>query len=94
MSLLLKDTRFGTRAVSRSRLSSGLWLSVVTHAAIVGVLTAIVPTRASESTPTPGTRSIGVFRLAAIEPTALPPVPVSVPRAPSPPRRRRLSARQ
>ena len=86
MSLLLKDARFGTRAVSRSRLSSGLWLSVVTHAAIVGVLTAIVPTRASENTPTPGTRSIGVFRLAAIEPTALPPAPVSVPRAPSPPR--------
>ena len=85
MSLLLKDARFGTRAVSRSRLSSGLWLSVVTHGAIVGVLTTIVPTRASEHTPT-ATRSIGVFRLAAIEPTALPPVPVSVPRVPTPPR--------
>jgi len=85
MSLLLKEARFGTRAASRSRLSSGLWLSVVAHAAIVVILTTIVPTRASESTPAER-RSIGVFRLAAIEPVALPPVPVSAPRIPAPPR--------
>jgi len=86
MSLLLKDARFGTRAATRSRLSRGLWLSVVAHATVVGILTAIVPTRASERPSTPPARSIGVFRLAAIAPMALPPVPVSAARLPSPPR--------
>jgi TonB family protein len=86
MSLLLKDARFGTRTVPRSRLSNGLWLSVVAHGTIVGVLAAIVPTRASEKPSTPPMRSIGVFTLAAIEPMALTPIPVSAPRLPSPPR--------
>lgn len=86
MSVLLNDARFGTRAVSRRRSSGGLWLSVVAHAAIAGVLMAIVPTHASENPSMPRPRSIGVFRVAAIEPTTLPPVPVSAPHPLSPPR--------
>ncbi|HVZ23378.1 MAG TPA: TonB family protein [Vicinamibacterales bacterium] len=84
MSVLLNDARFGTRAVSRRRSSGGLWLSVVAHAAIAGVLMAIVPTHASENPSMPRPRSIGVFHVATIEPTTLPPVPVSAPHPLSP----------
>ena len=88
MSVLLKDARFGTRAASRRRLSTGLWISVVVHATIAGVVMTIVPTHASGNSSTPRQRSIGAFVLAspAPAPMALPPVAATAPRVPAPAR--------
>jgi TonB family protein len=85
MSVLFNDSRFDTRARSRSRSTTGLWLSVVGHATIAGVLIAIVPTRASEKSSTPRLRSIAVFRWPSAEPATAPPIHVAAPRLPSPP---------
>ena len=84
MSVLLNDARFGTRAVPRRGVSRGLWISVAAHATIAGVLTTIVPARASENSSAPRPHAIGVFVLAAAAPIALPPVPVAAPRLPAP----------
>ncbi len=86
MSVLFSDARFSTGARPRSRSNTGMWLSVVVHATFAGVLMAIVPTRASEKSPMPPPRSIGVFRWRAAEPVALRSIPVEAPRLPSPPR--------
>jgi|SRR5580765_1636666 len=83
MSVLFSDARFNTRAPSGSRSSTGLWLSVVVHATFAGVLTAVVPTRASEKASTPRPRSIAVFRLPSTEPITL--RSVEAPRLPAPP---------
>jgi len=85
MSVLLNDARFSTRAESRRRSSTGLWLSVVAHATLAVVLMTIVPTRASETSSTPPPRSIGVFRVPSTERVAVPPASVSAPRLPAPP---------
>jgi TonB family protein len=54
MSVLFNDARFDTRARPRSRATTGLWLSVVAHATLSGVLLAVVPTQASgESSTSP-----------------------------------------
>ena len=63
MSVLFNDARFNARARPRARLSTGLWLSVVAHATLAGVL-AVVPTRASEK---PRPRSIPVFLMPSTE---------------------------
>jgi TonB family protein len=84
MSVLFGDARFNTRARAGSRSSTGLWLSVVVHATLAGVLTAVVPTRASETTSTARPRSIVVFRMPSAEPVILPSVRVEAPRLPQP----------
>jgi TonB family protein len=83
MSVLFDDARFNARASLRGRSSTGLWLSVVVHATFAGVLTAVVPTRASEKTSRP--RSIPVFVLPSTEPVKLRSVRLEAPRLPSPP---------
>jgi TonB family protein len=80
MSILFSDSRLNTRARPRSGSSTGLWLSVVVHATLAGVLTAVVPTRASENTSTPRPRSISVFTLPSTEPVTSPPVRMETPR--------------
>ena len=82
MSVLFNDARFNTRARPGPRSGTGLWLSVVVHATLAGVLTAVVPTRASEKASTPRPRSIAVFRLPSTEPVRLPAPPVPVPSRP------------
>jgi TonB family protein len=83
MSVLFNDARFNTRARSRRRPSTGLWLSVVVHVTLGSVLMAVVPTRASEESSEPRLRSIRVFTLPATERVRLPSVPVVAPRLPS-----------
>jgi len=85
MSVLFTDARFNARARPRSRSTTGLWLSVVVHATFIGVLVAVVPTRASESSSTPRPRSIAVFRMPSIEPATLPAPRIEAPRLPAPP---------
>jgi TonB family protein len=85
MSVLFTDARINAPARPRSRWSTGLWLSVVVHATLAGVLTAVVPTRASESTSAPRPRSIVVFRLPSTEPVTVRPIHVEAPRLPAPP---------
>ena len=84
MSVLFSDARFNQHARRGSRSSTGLWLSVVVHATFAGVLTAVVPTRASETTSTPRPRSIAVFRMPSAEPVMLPSVRVEATRLPQP----------
>jgi TonB family protein len=85
MSVLFTDSRFNTPAPARSGSSTGLWLSVVVHATLVVVLTAVVPTRASENTSAARPRSIAVFTLPSVEPVALAPIHIEAPRLPAPP---------
>ncbi|HUK35913.1 MAG TPA: energy transducer TonB [Vicinamibacterales bacterium] len=90
MSVLFNDARFNTRASPHSASSTGLWLSVVVHATLAGVLTAVVPTRASERTSTRRPRSIAVFTLTSSGPVMLPAtrvetLPLHVPPVPIPP---------
>src|SRR5215472_4332126 len=85
MSVLFTDARLGTRARPGPRSSTGLWLSVVVHATLAGVLTAVVPTRASETTSTPRPRSIAVFTLPSTNAVTSPPIRVEAPRLPAPP---------
>src|SRR5436190_66678 len=89
MSVLFNDAQFNTRTPARSRSTTGLWLSVVIHATFVGVLLAVVPTRASEKPSTLRPRSISVFSMPATELPALRSIPVVAPRLPSPPVRSR-----
>ena len=91
MSILFVDARLSTRAPGRS--TAGLWLSVVLHGICVAALI-VVPIRASEKTPTPRTRSIGVFVFPATELVKLPST-VVMPRLapPAPPRPVRELAR-
>jgi TonB family protein len=83
MSLLFNDARFSTHARARSRSTTGLWLSVVVHATIAGVLIGVVPTRASEKSSAPRLRSITVFRMPT-EPATLKLIPVVAPPRPAP----------
>jgi TonB family protein len=80
MSVLFNDARFNARARPRARLSTGLWLSVVAHATLAGVLT-VVPTRASEK---PRPRSIPVFLMPSTETVKLRRVSIEAPRVPVP----------
>src|SRR5215467_1045685 len=49
MSVLFNHAGSGACAQRpRSRSSTGLWISVIVHATFAGILTAVVPTRASE----------------------------------------------
>jgi TonB family protein len=79
MSVLFNDAR----ARPRTRSSTGLWLSVMLHATFAGVLTAVVPTRASERPSRPP--SIPVFVLPPTELVKLPSIPLEAPRLPAPP---------
>jgi TonB family protein len=83
MSILFDDARLGTRP--RDRSTTGLWLSVVLHAAIIAVVLIVVPIRASEKPSTPRMRSTRVFILPATEPVKLPSAHVVAPRLPAPP---------
>jgi len=85
MSVLFNDVRVNTPARARSRSTTGVWLSVVVHATIGGVLLAVVPTRASEDLSTLRPRSISVFRMPSIEPATVRLIPVAAPRRPAPP---------
>jgi TonB family protein len=80
MSVLFNDARFNAGARPRARLSTGLWLSVVAHATLAGVL-AVVPTRASEK---PRPRSIPVFLMPSTETVKLRRVSIEAPRVPVP----------
>ena len=84
MSVLFNDARFNTRARPRSRSRTGLWLSVAVHATFAVVLTAVVPTRASEKTSPLRPRSMVVFRMPASEPVTLRPARVEAPLLPAP----------
>jgi TonB family protein len=83
MSVLFDDARFSTRARPRSRSSTGLWLSVAVHATFIVVLTAVVPTRASEKTST-RPRSVVVFSMPSPDAVTLRNTPVQAPRLPAP----------
>jgi TonB family protein len=83
MSILFDDARLSTRP--RVRSTTGLWLSVVLHAAIFAVVLIVVPIRASEKPSTPRMRSTRVFILPATEPVKLPSAPVVALRLPAPP---------
>jgi TonB family protein len=72
---MFNDEQFNTRARSRFRSTTGLWLSVVVHATIVGVLIAVIPTRASETSSSPRSRSIAVFSWPSAE--TAPSIPVA-----------------
>jgi TonB family protein len=85
MAILFTDARFNMAARPRARSSTGLWLSVLVHATLAGVLLAVVPTRASEKTSTPRPRAISVFRMPSIEPVTLPTARIEPPRLPAPP---------
>jgi TonB family protein len=85
MSVLFTDARVSARARPRSRSSTGLWLSVVVHATIAGILIAVVPTRASEKNSAPRARSIPVFAWPSAEPVTLRAVRVETPHVPAPP---------
>jgi TonB family protein len=94
MSILFDDARLSTRP--RGRSTTGLWLSVVLHAAIFAVVLIVVPIRATEKPSTPRRRSIAVFILPATELVKLPSAPVVAPRLPArpaPPRPMRELAR-
>ncbi|HZL92336.1 MAG TPA: hypothetical protein VFB99_01790, partial [Vicinamibacterales bacterium] len=80
MAILFDDARLSTR-----RSTTGLWLSVVLHAAIFAVVLIVVPIRASEKPSTPRMRSTRVFILPATEPVKLPSTHVVAPRLPAPP---------
>lgn len=85
MSILFDDARTGTRETGR--WTTGLWLSVFSHAIVVVVLI-VAPIRASEKPATPPMQSRLVFVLPASQPVALPlaaPVQPRLP-APAPPR--------
>jgi len=83
MSVLFSDARFSTRARPGSRSSRGLWLSVVVHVTFAGILTAVVPTRASEKT-VARPRSMAVFRMPSAEPVIVQAVRVEPPPLPVP----------
>jgi TonB family protein len=87
MSILFDDARLSTRP--RGRSTSGLWLSVVLHAIVAGVLI-VVPLRAFEKPSAPSMRST---RVVFILPAKLSSVPVVAPRLPAPPRPTREAAR-
>jgi TonB family protein len=91
MSILFDDARLSARP--RGRSTTGLWLSVVLHAALVAVVLIVVPIRASEKPSTPRMRSTRVFVLPATEPVKLASAPVVAPRLPAPPRTVRELAR-
>jgi TonB family protein len=80
MSVLFNDARFSAPARPRAGLSTGLWLSIVAHATLAGVL-AVVPTRASEK---PRPRSIPVFLMPSTETVKLRRVSIEAPRVPVP----------
>jgi TonB family protein len=79
--LLFNGARLDARGHPRAHLSKGLWVSVVVHATFAGVLTAVVPTRASEKPSRP--RSIPVFMLPSTEVVKLRSVTLEAPRLPS-----------
>jgi len=82
MSVLFNHAGSGACAQRpRSRSSTGLWISVIVHATFAGILTAVVPTRASEMPSRP--RSIPVFVLASTERVKLRSIPLEAPRLPS-----------
>jgi periplasmic protein TonB len=86
MSVLFNDPRSNVRARTASRSTTGLWLSVVAHATMAGVLLGVVPTRASEK-PAPRLRSMSVFSMPSTEIAIATPrsIPVAAPRLPAPP---------
>ena len=77
MSILFDDARLNTR--QRGRSTTGLWLSVVSHA--IGLVLIVVTTGAPEKPPTPRMRPLAVF----ISPVKLPSPPLVAPRLPAPP---------
>jgi TonB family protein len=77
MPVLFDDARLSTRP--RGRSTSGLWLSVVSHAIGVGLI--VVTIGAPEKPPTPRMRPLTVF----ISPVTLPSAPLVAPRPPAPP---------
>ena len=84
MSILFDDTRSRLSTPTRSRSTTGLWLSVGLH--VIAVIVLIVdPLRAFEKPPTPRTPSRMVFILPATAALKLPAPPVAVPRLPVPP---------
>ena len=85
MSVLFNDARFNTRARPPARSRTGLWLSVAAHLTFAVVLTAVVPTRASEKPSTPRPRSMPVFRWPSTAPVPMRSIPVEAPRLPAPP---------
>ena len=93
MSILFDDARLSTRP--RVRSTTGLWLSVVLHAAIFAVVLIVVPIRASEKPSAPSKRSRTVFVLPATQLAKLPPAPIVAPRLPppTPPRPMRVLAK-
>jgi TonB family protein len=81
MSILFDDPRLSTR--STGRWTTGLWLSVVSHAIVV-VTIIVVPIRASETPSSPNPRRRMVFVMPAAEIVRLPPVHLVAPRLPAP----------
>ena len=77
MSILFDDARLGTP--QRGRSTTGLWLSVVSHAAVVVLI--VVTTGAPAKPPTPRMRPLTVF----LSPVKLPLAPLVAPRLPAPP---------
>jgi TonB family protein len=85
MSVLFNDARFNTRPRPPARSRTGLWLSVVAHVTFAVVLTAVVPTRASENASASRPRSIAVFRMPVAELAPVKLIPVVAPRLFVPP---------
>jgi len=77
MPVLFDDARLSTRSPGRS--TSGLWLSVASHAIVVVLI--VVTIGAPEKPPTPRMPPLTVF----IAPATLPSAPVVAPRLPDPP---------
>ena len=83
MSILFDDSRSITTR-PRSRSTTGLWISVVSH--VIAVVVLIVdPIRAFEKPPAPRAPARMVFVLPATAVLKLPPAPVVAPRLPAPP---------
>jgi TonB family protein len=82
MSVLFNHAGCDARAQRpRTRSNTGLWISVMVHATFAGILTAVVPTRASEKPSRP--RSVPVFVLPSTELVKLRSIPLEAPRLPS-----------
>ena len=82
MSILFADPRSSTRPTGR--WTTGLWLSVVSHAIVVAVVI-VGPIGATERPPAPRTPSRLVFVMPATSLVKLPSVPLVAPRLPAPP---------
>jgi len=83
MSVLFNHAGDARAQRPRTRSSTGLWISIMVHATFAGILTAVVPTRASEKPSRP--RSFPVFVLPSTEVVKLRSIPLEAARLPSPP---------